>query len=432
MLAPARRKRKGRSRMAVVHDPHDRRGWAAAILRRVDESADVIALRAAPEGVEVRHLRAFVAVAEELNFSRAAERLFLSQPALSRQVRALERAVGCELLHRSTHRVELTLAGQALLDRARAVLAALDEAVAAAQSVGGELSARIMRLWAPVLAVATGQTSVQALREVFEGFLAQTPLPPDVAVRPVTAGGVPALALGDDPAILYLHGGGNILGSAYGYRPLVGALVDASATGALVPDFRLAPEHPFPAAIEDALAAYRWLAARRGDAPNVVLAADSSGAGLVLAVLLTLKETGERMPAGAALLCPSIDPSGALLAARDGLQLMDEMGHTAAAYLDGHPIEDPLVSPLGADLSGLPPLLIQCATGDPMRPQGEALAQRARQHGVDARLELYPTDAHVFHVFWSFLPEAADALVQTGRFVRDLLYSDHARTIRSS
>jgi monoterpene epsilon-lactone hydrolase len=391
----------------------------------VHEPADVIALRAAPDGVEVRHLRAFVAVAEELNFSRAAERLYLSQPALSRQVRALERVVGCELLRRSTHRVELTLAGQALLDRARTVLAALDEAIAAAQSVGGELSARIMRLWAPVLAVATNQASVEAVREVFESFLAKMPMPPEVEVRPVTAGGVPALALGDDPAILYLHGGGNVLGSAYGYRPLAGALVAAAATGALVPDFRLAPEHPFPAAIDDALAAYRWLAVRRAEPSRVVLAADSSGAGLVLAVLLRLKAAGEPMPAGAALLCPSIDPHTAP-------ELLDEMSDAAAAYLGGHPIEDPMVSPLRADLSGLPPLLIQCATGDPMRPEGEALAELAREHGVDARLELYPSDAHVFHVFWSFLPEAADALAQTGRFVRDLLWSDHATAVGSS
>src|ERR1044072_4179951 len=94
----------------------------------------------APDGVELRHLRAFVAVAEELNFSRAAERLYLSQPALSRQIRGLERLVGCELLRRSTHRVELTRAGDALLDRARKLLADLDEAVAKTQSVGGELA----------------------------------------------------------------------------------------------------------------------------------------------------------------------------------------------------------------------------------------------------------------------------------------------------
>jgi monoterpene epsilon-lactone hydrolase len=89
---------------------------------------------------------------------------------------------------------------------------------------------------------------------VFEGFLAETPMPPEIAVRPVTAGGVPALALGGEPAILYLHGGGHALGSAYGYRLLVGALVSAAGMGALVPNYRLAPEHPLPAAIEDALA----------------------------------------------------------------------------------------------------------------------------------------------------------------------------------
>src|SRR5439155_22183405 len=115
----------------------------------------------APDGVEVRHLRAFVAVAEELNFSRAAERLYVSQPALSRQIRTLERIVGCDLLRRSTHSVELTLAGEALLDRARAVLAALDAAVAAAQSVGGELNARIMSVWAPMIALATLGSSIE-------------------------------------------------------------------------------------------------------------------------------------------------------------------------------------------------------------------------------------------------------------------------------
>jgi monoterpene epsilon-lactone hydrolase len=391
----------------------------------MEETGDVLAFRA-PEGVEVRHLRAFIAVAEELNFSRAAERLYLSQPALSRQIRTLERAVGCALLRRSTHRVELTLAGSALLDRARAVLAALDEAVAAAQSVGGELAARIMRLWAPVLAVATDQTSIEALREVFEGFLAETPMPPEIAVRPVTAGGVPALALGDEPAILYLHGGGYVLGSAYGYRPLVGALVSAAGTGALVPDYRLAPEHPFPAAVEDALAAYRWLVDRRGGASSVALAGDSSGAGLALALLLKLKAEKERLPASVALLCPSVDLSGGMLSPSTGPHLMDDMGRTAEAYLAGHPIEDPLVSPLRGDLAGLPPLLIQCASGDRARPEAEALANHARDHGVQVRLEHYPSDAHVFHVFWSFLPEAVDALAKAGEFIRGTLPAQQA------
>jgi monoterpene epsilon-lactone hydrolase len=393
----------------------------------VEESAKVLAFQPR-DGVEVRHLRAFVAVAEEFNFSRAAERLYLTQPALSRQIRTLERAVGCELLRRSTHRVELTLAGAALLDRARPVLAALDEAVAAAQSVGGELNARIMQLWAPMVAISTPNTSIEALREAFEDFLAQIPVPQDTAVRPVNAGGVAALALGEDPAILYLHGGNYMLGSAYGYRSLVGALAGAAETGALVPDFRLAPEHPFPAAVEDALAAYHWLVERRGDASKVVLAGDSSGAGLALAVLLSLKAKGEAMPAGAALLCPALDLSGGMLTTSANPHPMDEIGRAAEAYLVGHPIEDPLVSPLHGDLAGLPPLLVQYATGDRARPEAEALADRARAQGVDVHLELYSTVVHVFQVFWSFLPEAVDALAQAGEFLRDLLSAESATT----
>src|SRR5918998_1871485 len=114
---------------------------------RVNEEAEVLAFPQAAEAIELRHLRAFVAVAEELNFGRAADRLHISQPALSRQIRALERLLGCELLRRSTHRVELTLAGEALLDRSRPLLSDVDAAVSAARSVGGELVGRIARLW---------------------------------------------------------------------------------------------------------------------------------------------------------------------------------------------------------------------------------------------------------------------------------------------
>jgi monoterpene epsilon-lactone hydrolase len=403
-------------------------GAGGCILLAVDPPANVVPLQS-PDGVEVRHLRAFVAVAEELNFSRAAERLYLSQPALSRQVRTLEQVMGCQLLRRSTHRVELTLAGEALLERARPVLAALDEAVAAARSVGGEMTARMMRLWAPVLAVANGEASFQAMRQVFESFLAQaSSMPPDVRVRPVVAGGVPALGVGDDdPAILYLHGGGNVLGSAYGYRPLVAALVGEAGGGALVPDFRLAPEHPFPAAVDDAVSALAWLAGERGGASRVVLAGDSSGAVLALGVLLRLKAAGSEMPAGAALLCPLIEP------AIGGEHLADPLtARILQAYLGGHRREDPLVNPLTADLAGLPPLLVQTATADRFRGDAEALAARARAHGVDVRLDLYPTDSHAFHIFWSFLPEAAEALRSAGGFVRDVLPGEAEPAARSA
>ena len=400
------------------------------ILRGMDEpTGEVIAFPQAPEGVEIRHLRAFVAVSEDLNFSRAAARLYLSQPSLSRQIRALERLVGCELLRRSTHRVELTIAGNALLDRARRLLADLDEAIATTQSVGGELANRMATLWAPVLEVARADRDIEQMRTAYEAFLAESAVPDGIAVRAVNAGGVPALALHptENPAtvILYLHGGGYTVGSAYGYRPLVGALVAATGTGALVPDYRLAPEHPFPAALEDALSAYRWLAEQEG-AERIVLAGDSFGGGLVCSLLLTLKARELPLPAGAVLLCPALDLTGASpLAASQDHQTVT-LRRVIEGYLDGHSPEDPIVSPLLGDLTGLPPLLVQAATGDLVLSEAQRLTERATEHGVDARLAVFPAETHVFHVFWSFLPEAADALQQAGVFVRDRV-RDHPR-----
>ncbi len=393
----------------------------------------MLAFPRAPEGVEIRHLRAFVAVAEELNFNRAAARLYLSQPALSRQIRALERLLGCELLRRSTHRVELTVAGSALLDRARRLLGDLDEAIATTQSVAGELANRMATMWAPVLEVVSAGRDIQEMRIAYEAFLAQSPVPESVDVRPVNAGGVSSLALDpkgeQETPVLYLHGGGYIVGSAYGYRPLVGALVSAAGVGALVPDFRLAPEHPFPAALEDALCAYRWLLEQRGDR-GIVLAGDSAGAGLACSLLMTLRAQDLPMPAGAAFLCPGVDPTGnAILSAATGGDPPEELVNihrSVEAYLAGHSVEDPVVNPLVADLTGLPPLLVQTATGDLILPESRLLAERATEHGVDTRLEIYSADTHVFHVFWSFLPEAADALQQAGRFIRGRLAGERA------
>jgi acetyl esterase/lipase len=156
-----------------------------------------------------------------------------------------------------------------------------------------------------------------------------------------------------------------------------------------------------------------------------VLAGDSSGGGLVLSMLLVLKREGEPLPGGAVLFCPGVDPAG-MLEPRESSDepqpviTVELARRVTDAYLAGHPIDDPVVSPLLADLSGLPPLLVQAATGDDRCPEAQALAARAREHGVDARLELYPVATHVFQVFWSFLPEATEALESAGRFVREV------------
>jgi monoterpene epsilon-lactone hydrolase len=383
----------------------------------VDADENVVAFPQAPDAIELRHLRAFVAVAEELNFGRAAERLYITQPALSRQIRALEQMLGCELLRRSTHRVELTLAGEALLDRVRPVLRGVDAAVSTVQSVGGELVGRVARLWEPLARAAAADADVQEQRMAYEKMLANLSVPENVAVRAVTANGVSSLVVAQDPddppTLLHLHGGGYVVGSAFGYRPLAGALALAADTGVLVPDYRLAPEHPFPAAIEDAVSAYCWMLDRGIGPDEVRISGDSSGGGLVVSVLLTLKQRGLPQPGGALLMCPWVDLA---------LSLRHDEGirRSAAAYLGGHSADDPVASPLVADLTGLPALLIQAATGDDRLEDANALTDRAHQHGVDARLELYSVDAHVFQLFWPFLPEAAEALQSAGRFVREV------------
>jgi acetyl esterase/lipase len=389
----------------------------------VDQPGTVLPFPRAPEGIELRHLRAFVAVAEELNFGRAAERLYVSQPALSRQIRGLEQLVGCELLRRSTHSVELTLAGEALLDRSRQLLRDVDQAVAAALAVGGELLGRVARTLEPMRGLLATDPDLVRTRETFESMNAQFSPPPGTVTRPVTAGGVPSLVIspgdGHPPTVMYLHGGGYVVGSAFGYQPHAGALAAAAQTGLLVPDYRLAPEHPFPAALEDAQHAYLWLRENTLDPDGIVLAGDSSGAGLALSLLLALKRDGLPLPARVVVFCPWLALAPRAGSASDAPLATDEdVRRIVDAYLSGHPADDPIVDPLGADLTGLPPMLIQAATGDARLADAKALAARARDHRVAAHLELFPVQAHAFQLFWSFLPEAADAMDAAGAFIR--------------
>jgi epsilon-lactone hydrolase len=396
-----------------------------SIMRRMADDENVVAFPQAPEAIELRHLRSFVAVAEELNFGRAAERLYITQPALSRQIRALEQLLGCELLRRSTHRVELTIAGEALLDRTRPVLRDVDAAVSSVQSLGGELAGRVARLWEPVVQAAAADAEIGELRDAYERMLANFEVPAEVSVRGANANGVTSLLVAPSsdqpPTLLHFHGGGYMFGSAFGHRPLGGALALAADTGVLLADYRLAPEHRFPAALDDAVAAYTWMLERGVEPQQLRISGDSSGGGLAVSTLLALRERGLPLPGGVILMCPFVDL---------GMMLRDEESarRTAEAYLGDHPDDDPIVSPLCADLSELPPMLIQAATGDHWLLDSQALTERAREHGVEVQLELYSVDAHVFQLFWSFLPEAAEALQSAGRFAQEVDASKRTKT----
>ena len=170
---------------------------------------------------------------------------------------------------------------------------------------------------------------------------------------------------------------------------------------------------------EDARSAYLWMLEQDIPAAEIIVSGDSSGGGLVMSLLLLLRDQGMPLPGGAVLLCPGLD----LAAFLDGTSAsatdenFEKMSRILSWYVLDHPLDDPLISSLAAELSGLPPLLIQAATGDSFGPEARLLAQRAEEYGVQVVAELYPVDTHNFQLFWSFLPEAQEALTKVGDFV---------------
>ncbi|MFD3506772.1 alpha/beta fold hydrolase [Nocardia sp. NPDC058666] len=375
-----------------------------------------------PSGLELRHLRAFIAVAEALNFGRAARSLHLTQPSLSRQIRQLERLLGTQLFARDSHSVSMTAAGNALLPHARLVLADLDTAVSAVRDAAGEAAVLVRQLWEPIARMCEADAEFSRIRSELERIYAHYPPPDSVEIRPVNAGGVPGVEL--RPArrtgltIVYLHGGGMVFGSAYGYRGLAGRLAVAADATAIVPDYRLAPEHPFPAGLDDAVRTYEWVCERGTDPDDIVLVGDSTGGALVLSTLLRIAASGGQMPRSAILLCPA---AGHVAQQDDSAELSWEQRlylRTTAAYLGADRTQWERDDPITADLTGLPPLLVQIASGDIHSHRTRTLVERATACGVDITLETYAAEEHVFHAFWSILPDADEAMERAGTFAK--------------
>jgi epsilon-lactone hydrolase len=254
------------------------------------------------------------------------------------------------------------------------------------------------------------------------------PVPDDVRVTDVTAGGVPAHWLeapGTDAGrvLLFLHGGGYELGSVRSDGELAARLGRASGMRVLFPEYRLAPEHPFPAAIDDVLAAWRWLRASQGlTAGSMAVAGDSAGGGLAVALLVALRDAGQALPGAAVLMSPTVDltSSGASMTERadqDPISTPAMLRQFAADYLAGADPRTPLASPLFASLTGLPPLLIQVGTADLLLSDSERLASTAAGAGVDVTLEIGDGLPHVYPIMLG-TPEAAQATEQSGKFLR--------------
>ncbi len=221
-------------------------------------------------------------------------------------------------------------------------------------------------------------------------------------------------------AVLYLHGGGYVLGSINVYRDLLARLATATRRPALALAYRLAPEHPYPAALDDAVAAYRWLLDQGYPAAQLLIAGDSAGGGLTLATLLALRAAGIPLPAAAVCLSPWTDLAltGASLqthAARDPILSPRSLAQFASHYAGAHARTDPLISPLYADLQGLPPLLIQVGAAEILLDDARRCAAQARAAGVTVTLEVWAGMCHVFQLF-AFLPETRQALQHIAAF----------------
>jgi monoterpene epsilon-lactone hydrolase len=269
---------------------------------------------------------------------------------------------------------------------------------------------------------------LKAMRAVMEEMSA-FPSVNDTKCTPVNAGGVQAewiagAGAADDRVLLYLHGGGYVMGSINTHREMVARLSKASGARALLLDYRLAPENPFPAAVDDAVAAYRWLLSQNIKPNRIAVAGDSAGGGLTLATLVAVRDA--KLPAPAVGVCISpwtdMEGTGASMTTRakaDPLVQKDMLVNMAKQYLGGKDSKSPLAAPLHADLRGLPPLLIQVGDAEVLLDDSTRVADRAKAAGVTVELEVWPEMIHVWHLAAPALPEGQQAIEKAGRFIRE-------------
>jgi acetyl esterase/lipase len=274
----------------------------------------------------------------------------------------------------------------------------------------------------------TETDDVPALRAAFSALTSQVPIAADVQQHATTLGGVAGIEVviaGTEPqgVLLYFHGGVYVIGSAVTSIPLVSDLIRRCGLKAITLDYRLGPEHPYPAAVEDARAAYEGLLAAGYRPGQIVLAGDSAGGGLAVATLLSIREAGLAQPAGALLMSPYADLtlSGETLTLKEPFDaVLTPAGLRArlADYVGGADARDPHISPVFADLQGLPPLLIQVGSHEVLLSDALRLASRAAIDDVPVTLEVTPGVPHVFQAYAALLDEGSAALDRAADFVK--------------
>ena len=273
-----------------------------------------------------------------------------------------------------------------------------------------------------------GQT-VEQQRAFFDGLGDMLPKTSDrFEVEPSVVGGIKgewvrARGCTTDAALLYLHGGGYVIGSSRSHRHLAAALSVESGLPLFVADYRLAPENPFPAAVEDAVAAYEGLLKTGLASARLAIAGDSAGGGLTVATLVAARDRGLALPACAVGLSPWCDLSQGgeayrARAKRDPIVTKEGLDEMASAYLKGADAKTPLASPLFANLKGLPPLLLQVGTEEALYDDTVALKARAEEAGVEVSAESWGGMIHVWHIFHPILSEGRDAIAGVGRYLK--------------
>ena len=265
-------------------------------------------------------------------------------------------------------------------------------------------------------------------RALYEKFVNQFPTDPEIVSERVNAGGVAAEwvwvpGASEDHTVIWLHGGGFVIGSTRTHRGISGLISRASGARVLCLDYRLSPEVPFPAPVEDSVAAYKWLLSNGADPKKIVFGGESAGGGLTVSVLVALRYIGEPSPAGGVCMSTWADlahtgDSIKANAAVDPSLTIEGLEDFAQAYLGDRDRRAPLASPLYADVRGLPPLLFMVGSIEIIRDDSVRLVEKAKAAGVDATLEVWDDMPHNWHQFALVLPEGQQAVDRIGSFIR--------------
>jgi monoterpene epsilon-lactone hydrolase len=272
---------------------------------------------------------------------------------------------------------------------------------------------------------------LETQRAGMDAFGDMNPLPAGIIREDLDIDGVPAERLTpagavEGRALIYLHGGGYSLGSPRSHRALAARFADQAKAVTFVPDYRLAPEAPFPAAVEDALKTYRHLLDEGYQPHRIAIAGDSAGGGLTLATALAARDVGLPQPGCLFVISPWADlgqhgPSYEQMASSDPMIQVDRIRSSAMDYAGGADLDHPQLSPARADLTGLPPMLIHVGQAEVLLSDSITLAQNAGMCGVQVRLEIWPEMIHVWHAFHDMLGAARTATTQASRWMAEQL-----------